>query len=351
MAGFSTRKLVAATPGGARRLLHGFVGLGATPASYDLAAPLPAKPVRSVAQSVTDGDSLSVRTLGNLGLRLLGLDAPETKIQLPGKDGRQGGTWLALDNTEVAAFLDDPFDAARYGPFPQPEGDASAGGFLAHLRRLLPKGGGQRAAANHRRHAKAAERRLEEMIREDIAAFSGGDATRHELHIAFANEVFDRYGRLLGHVNASVAERDRRPPSLNERLLAEGLALPFFVWPNVEPFLGLPLAKAVPAPKELDALLASPAARRLAAARAAVAAARTQPMGVFAAGDPLLLAASELRLLAGRRLPERWVIDLSGHGGVLRRPTDHHLVANPEDRLFVPPEFAPLFAERGWRLG
>lgn len=353
MTGFEPRKLVRRTrrKGQAenRLLLHGFAGLGAVPQAYDLAAALPAKPVRSVAQSVVDGDTLSVRPLGNLSLRMLGIDTPETKTRLPGTEGEPSGGWLALDNPDVAAFLDDPFDP-RYGPFPAPQDDPSALAFLDRLRRLLPKGQGRRVAENHRRHAKAAERRLEELVSEDIVRFSGGDRRRHELHLAFANEVFDRLGRLLAHVNASVADPAARPPTLNERLLAEGLALPYFIWPNVEPFLGLSLLEAVPAPQDLPALLASPAAIRLDRARNSVREARRRKLGVFEARDPLRLAASELRLLVDRRLPDRRVIDLSNPAGTLLRPTDYPAIANPEDRLFVPPQFAPLFAARGWRL-
>jgi len=32
------------------------------------------------------------------------------------------------------------------------------------------------------------------------------------------------------------------------------------------------------------------------------------------------------------------------------RPQSYFKIPFPEDRLFVPPEFVPLFAARGWRL-
>jgi hypothetical protein len=35
---------------------------------------------------------------------------------------------------------------------------------------------------------------------------------------------------------------------------------------------------------------------------------------------------------------------------VLLRPQSYFKIARPEDRLFVPAEFVPLFAARGWRL-
>jgi hypothetical protein len=32
------------------------------------------------------------------------------------------------------------------------------------------------------------------------------------------------------------------------------------------------------------------------------------------------------------------------------RPQSYFKIPNPEDRLFVPPEFVPLFAAKGWRF-
>jgi hypothetical protein len=43
------------------------------------------------------------------------------------------------------------------------------------------------------------------------------------------------------------------------------------------------------------------------------------------------------------------VIDLAAGDDLLRRPQSYHEIANPEDRLFVPEEYVPLFATKGWR--
>lgn len=67
--------------------------------------------------------------------------------------------------------------------------------------------------------------------------------------------------------------------------------------------------------------------------------------------DPLRLFPFELRFIAERRPPFRWVIDLRGEDDVLLPPQTYHTISHPEDRLFVPPEFVPLFVERGWRRG
>jgi hypothetical protein len=49
--------------------------------------------------------------------------------------------------------------------------------------------------------------------------------------------------------------------------------------------------------------------------------------------------------------PTRWVIDLAGDGDRLIPPQRYHTIANPEDRLFIPAEYVPLFIDRGWRKG
>lgn len=77
--------------------------------------------------------------------------------------------------------------------------------------------------------------------------------------------------------------------------------------------------------------------------------ARARHLGVFNAMDPLLFEPFELRLLAGRRPPQRWVIDLSRNDDVLVHPQNYHTIPHLEDRLFLPEEFVPLFVENGWR--
>jgi hypothetical protein len=43
------------------------------------------------------------------------------------------------------------------------------------------------------------------------------------------------------------------------------------------------------------------------------------------------------------------VVDLSSDASTLLPPQAYFRVPNPEDRLFVPAEYVPLFAERGWQ--
>jgi hypothetical protein len=178
---------------------------------------------------------------------------------------------------------------------------------------------------------------------------AAGDREKFKLFVAFAHEVMDGYGRLLGYLNREQASAPR-PPDYNGRLLAAGAALPYFIWPNVNPFRKQgALTDAVPVPGTA-ALLAS-REKALRDARLAVRAAREAGAGVFNRDDPLKLEPFELRFLAGRRAPNRWVIDLSSDSDQLLPPQRYIEIARPEDRLFVPAEYVPLFEQRGWRRG
>lgn len=78
--------------------------------------------------------------------------------------------------------------------------------------------------------------------------------------------------------------------------------------------------------------------------------AREQHEGIYNAQAPLLLEPFEVRFLAQRHAPNRWVIDLGKSDSILVYPQNYFSVTNPEDRLFVPEEYVPLFVQKGWQL-
>ena len=288
--------------------------------------------VGTVPQQVHDGDTVVVRAFGNFSVRFLGVDTPEISIGLP-----PGGEFESIGGPGWAEFLADPF-ADRYGLLDL------APALRAHLAARVGAG----CAANHFRHAMAAQRMLEQEVQNDLAD-SGGDRAAFRFFVAFAGEVMDGYGRLLGYINRDQREPPR-PPDYNSRLLAAGQALPYFIWPNINPFRRrASLIEAVPTPRTAAAVAARESSLRQ--ARLAVRAARAAGHGVFAAADPLRLEPFELRFLAGRRAPSRWVIDLSMDDDVLLPPQRYIEITQPEDRLYVPAEYVPLFVERGWRRG
>jgi hypothetical protein len=162
----------------------------------------------------------------------------------------------------------------------------------------------------------------------------------------------DGYGRLLCFMNRRQDHPTLpapRPISYNERMLQTGLASPYFIWPNVNPFFRQSsITRSVPPPGNLAAIATGE--NGLGPSRQWVRDARNQQIGIFDRDNPLRLQPFELRLLARREPPARWLIDLADPGTTtLLRPTSYLRVPNLEDRLFIPAEYVPLFVEMGWQ--
>lgn len=143
-------------------------------------------------------------------------------------------------------------------------------------------------------------------------------------------------------LDANTPEPRRQP--YNERLLHMGHVTPYFIWPNINPFLargqrGI-LMDAVPPPGT---------ARSLETRDQALRDPRQQGIGISNAQNPLRLQPFEVRFLSRRRPPDRWVIGLRQDDDVLLQPQNYRTIAHAEDRLFIPPEYVSLFVEAGWR--
>jgi hypothetical protein len=123
----------------------------------------------------------------------------------------------------------------------------------------------------------------------------------------------------------------------------------YFIWPNINPFRRAPsVQEAVPAPGSAAELARQEASLRN--ARQWVKQARDQQqIGLYEAADPLRLLPFELRFLARRQPPDRWVIDLGGSDVVLLTPQAYLQIPNLEDRLFVPAEYVPLWEQHCWQ--
>lgn len=292
----------------------------------------------SPAQEVHDGDTVGLNTPLNFSSRFLGIDAPEISFTI-----RTKSTFEGIGNAQWDAF----WTSGAWKNMPLKPA------LLSHLSARI--GNGAQVAANHEKLAKQAEKELTEMIVADQAATST-TADQFDFFLAFGYEVLDQYGRMLCYLNA---ERSMFTPpatanrlSYNERLLASGAAVPFFIFPNLQPFMaGRPFDVTAIAPAGFWA--AVKAASKLKEARQAVAAARAAGKGVFAASGGLVVLPYELRYLArlGSTGPDRYVIDLGKPGGTkMLKPERYFSIANLEDRLFVPREFVPLFAMNGWQV-
>jgi endonuclease YncB( thermonuclease family) len=291
----------------------------------------------SVAQQVHDGDTIIVEAAGNLSIRFLGIDTPEVSFTLS-----QSDQFFSIGGERWEQFLNNPFEGATI------EFVESLGrGLKQHLDAVTGSG----CAQNHAKHAKSAHNKLEELIEHDMQTL-GQDRNTFEFFMAFSHEIMDRYGRLLCFINRnqeSANDPEPRPKSYNERMLELGLACPYFIWPNINPFRREPsIANAIPLPGRLFDIANSDDALGL--ARQWVRNARQNQNGLFEPNEPLRLEPFELRFLSRQQAPDRWVMDLSNvTTNTLIHPTRYYTIPHSEDRLFVPSHYVPLFVEKGWQ--
>jgi hypothetical protein len=288
---------------------------------------------QSLNASIPDGDTIGFHMEGSGAVRFLGIDTPEKNFALPDERAQR-----RLDSPQWEAYLTDPFQGGTFGLTAE---------LVDHLRTRIGAGAG----VNHRVHGDNAEQALIALVQSDMAAL-GQNLNTFGYFLSFSHDVFDTFGRFLAFINrnqTTANEPGPRPPSYNERMLESGAALPYFIWPNIDPFREKSsLLDAVIAPGTANQVAeTTPALRR---ARGFVRQARTNTMGVFNSTNPLRLEAFEVRYLGRREAPNRAVIDLSRNDTIMLQAQHYFRIPNAEDRLFIPPAFVPLFVSRGWRL-
>jgi hypothetical protein len=183
-------------------------------------------------------------------------------------------------------------------------------------------------------------------VEQDIAD-QGETNESFRFFLSFAFEKMERFGRLLAYINRD-QKTTPRPLDYNSRMLQAGMAAPYFIWPNINPFRRVAsLLEAIPNPGTANSVANRESTLRT--ARSWVNDARTNGVGLFDSENPLRLMPFELRFLAERRTPVRWVIDLSKNDDTLIPPQDYYTIQNIEDRLFIPSEYITLFKEKGWK--
>lgn len=284
---------------------------------------------------VHDGDTVSVNTALNFSTRFLGIDTPEVSLAIR-KDG--GGT--NLSNPAWTAFF---ANGDWKNDFP------ITPALRNHL--IMRFGDGTKVALNHDKHATNATIALKSLINADMA-LTGKDKDTFKFFVTFGYEALDIYARLLCYLSADENNftPKQRPLTYNEQQLKNGMAAPFFIYPNVQPFLNIdPFDKEIMKPigfwKQINK------AKRLQDARKFVSDARIAKKGIFDAVDPLILLPYELRYIARKngKGPDRFVIDLGQSGSnTILKPEKYFKIKNYEDRLFIPKEFVPLFTTNGW---
>lgn len=295
----------------------------------------------SIKQNVHDGDTVNVSFFKNLGVRFLGMDTPEISFQLPGDDA-----FVGLAKPDWTEFFAS--GQWREGLNVGPE-------LMAHLEQCI--GDGSRVAPNHAHYAEEAQRSLETLMQAHLD-LSGKPKEEFLFFMAFAHEFLDVYGRLLCYLYANeenfsqkTDREEAKKWSYNERQLANGGALPYFIWPNVQPFLSVnAFAEDSVRPDRFWKKVNT--SKRLQEGRRLVSQARAAGLGVHSPQNPLILRAFELRFISRKKGPDRFVINLADPGNHrLLSPEMYFQVPQDEDRLYVPKEYAPIFQMYGWTVG
>lgn len=295
----------------------------------------------SVKQNVHDGDTVNVSFFKNLGVRFLGMDTPEISFQLPGDDA-----FVALSQPAWTQF----FASGEWR-----EKLNVGAELMTHLEQRI--GDGSQVAANHAYYAEAAQRTLETLMQRHLD-LSGKPKEEFTFFMAFAHEFLDVYGRLLCYLHAGeenfgnkTDREEAKKWSYNEQQLANGAALPYFIWPNVQPFLSVnAFAEDSVRPDRFWKKVNT--SKRLQEGRRLVSQARAAGLGVHSPQNPLILRAFELRFISRKKGPDRFVINLADPGNHrLMAPELYFQVPHDEDRLYVPKEYAPIFQMYGWTVG
>ena len=290
----------------------------------------------SVRQIVHDGDTVTLKTSFNFGSRFLGIDTPEVSFNI------RNDSFISLSNPQWTHFF---ASGVWKNNFP-----VSADLMNYLITRI---GDGTKIAQNHDKHSKNAAVALESLIEADLIE-SGKTKDNFDFFLAFGYEILDSYGRLLCYLSADKTNfnPNQQKLSYNEQQLANGTAVPYFIYPNIQPFLKIdPFEKEVSSPAGFWAKILQ--ATRLQLARKFVSDARIAQKGIFEANDPLILLPYELRFIARKNphVPDRFFIDLGyAKNNKILKPQDYYKIQNYEDRLFIPKEFVPLFTGNGWMI-
>lgn len=296
------------------------------------------KKIGSIKQIVHDGDTINARFIHNLSVRFLGIDTPEISFQLPGSD-----SFVKLSDKRWDEFF-------RKGKW---KDNLAIGHDLYHYFSNII-GNGKNVAKNHSTFASEAEKSLVKIISHDLKK-SKRSTRSFNFFMAFGNDFLDVYGRLLCYLNSSVnnfkSQKDKdevKKFSYNERQLSGGWGTPYFIWPNIQPFLSVKaFSKENIIPKNFWILIRK--ATKLYQARKSVNDARTNNRGIFNSTDPLKLMPFELRIISRKKSPDKYVIDLRDEGNnVLLKPEEYIKIPHQEDRLFIPHDYVPIFQMYGW---
>jgi endonuclease YncB( thermonuclease family) len=319
-------------------------------------------------EAISDGDTINASAEGLLQVRFCSIDTPEMGLQVNKNDAFKEKDYLATEKFEE--YLKDPFNRkyANSGEFARALGEDFVDKYLK------PKLH-ENTAINHKTYAEKAREELRRLIEDDIRLSAQFGKDYYKFQIEFPYDVLDRYSRFLGWVKRFESNpqfaKDIVP--YNDTMLEKGLAFPYLIWPNLSASKrDYNLQQLVPPKNDFEELVLED--DRIKTVRKLTEKARKQRRGIFGTEDELLLP-FELRFLvernygitdgvpissirhedsddrASKKPLFRYVIDLSkSDKPVLMKPNQYYNIKNYEDRLFIPPEFVPLFREKGYEM-
>ena len=310
-----------------------------------------------IEEFVGDGDTIDLQTSSRFPVRFLGIDAAEKGLFRPKRasepmenpdsghisftsryeplDGPQSDLW--------DEFVTDPF-SNEWHAFPEP----LTQDLIDHLSGKVGAGVKQ----NHQDWAAAASAELRNIIYEDRTVVEDREWMDMRFFTAFGNEFLDGYGRLLCFISTSEPIKENRNElNWNERLLKDALVSPYFIWPNVSPFLFEPsVTRAAYSPVEFRSRVNDD--EKMGNARQWCQEARHAEQGIYNPTIGLKLQSFELRYLTNRSRPHRYVIDMGAADSDtnILPPEMYFEISNLEDRLYIPSEYVPLLVSNGWTI-
>jgi endonuclease YncB( thermonuclease family) len=321
-------------------------------------------------EAVSDGDTINAATEGLLQVRFCSIDTPEMGLTVFKNDVFGQSGYRPTEKFEE--YLIDPFDKkyANSDDFSKALGENFIHEYLG--RKLH-----ENTAINHKIYAEKAREELRKLIEDDIRLSAQFGKDYYRFQIEFPYEVLDRYGRFLGWVKRFEYEERFAKGIIpyNDSMVEKGMAFPYLIWPSLSTSKrDYNLQQLVPSKDDFKELIVED--DRIKTIRLLAEKARKKKLGIFGLknSDELLLP-FELRFLVERNygttddLPVssithedsndrshkkplfRYVINLSkSDNPVLMKPNQYYKIKNYEDRLFIPPEYVPLFREKGYEI-
>lgn len=312
-----------------------------------------------IGRTILDGDTVKIFLDGYINSRFLGIDTPEKGLDLPNLDGiidiaqptdyekRRKRVWREINHHAWVKYLENPFDESfdDADSFRKKLGD----GLLSYLKSKT----GPLVAKNHYDNSLRAREILTEIINKDKQA-TEQQGREYRFFLRFAFEILDTYGRLLCYLHQDKKTEERgNNESYNELMLKAGYAIPYYIFPNIDPFIRFSsILDAIPDVHgdrfAFNRLIQK--SSKLKRARELISSIRKQQKpSLFTGEESLKLLPFELRLLQRREKPNRHVMDLSNPEPIIHPPEDYYLISKEEDRLFIPAEYNYIFEKRGYK--